>query len=162
MKDKSWHGSFVCFLGDAPVVICQILLLTNVLYKLNKYKMLFLQMGWIVTALIFVCVLIDHLDASTVTLTLFNKTLHYQRCFIIWYHNFKRVAWHSGSCIWLIFDGCLSGMGSYPIKGYKLVSLSKKLHPHCSVLVGSRNRFVWDLHQQSCFVSHNWTEIKYV
>ena len=41
--------------------------------------------------------------------------------------------------------GCLSVVSSSLAK-VPVVSLSKKLKPHCLVLVGSRNRFEHDLH----------------
>jgi len=50
----------------------------------------------------------------------------------------------------LVRGGCLSGVSS-PSKA-DIVSLAKKLYPLSTVLVGSRNRFERDLHQQIiCF-----------
>jgi len=37
-------------------------------------------------------------------------------------------------------------------------SLSKKLYPHCLVLVGSRNGYKLDLHDQNCLF-HNGTKL---
>jgi len=39
-----------------------------------------------------------------------------------------------------------------------IVSLGEKLYPHCSVLVGFRNRLKCDLHVPKCFF-HSFTEI---
>ena len=58
----------------------------------------------------------------------------------------------SASDSWSV-DACQSSFRA-PSKA-TVVSLSKKLYPHCLVLVGSRNGFEGDLHMQKMLVSQS-------
>jgi len=71
----------------------------------------------------------------------------------------------SYNCINLTFDGGMSHLTRNwwmlvsrefeLLSKSPVVSLSKKLHPHCLVLDASRNRFERDLHEKNMLVSQS-------